>query len=63
MPYITIHGLRHTHATMLLRNGMSVNAVAERLGDDPATIYETYGHVTPRMQFDAVRMTAQAYQI
>jgi integrase len=62
VPYITIHGLRHTNATMLLRNGMSVNAVAERLGDNPATIYETYGHVTPRMQSESVRIIAQAYQ-
>jgi integrase len=62
-PYITIHGLRHTHATMLLRRGHSVNSVAERLGDKPETIYNTYGHVTPRMQADTVKTIAQAYQI
>jgi integrase len=32
-PSITIHGLRHTHATMLLNGGHSVIVVAERLGD------------------------------
>jgi hypothetical protein len=40
-----------------------VNSIAERLGDEPETIYNTYGHVTPRMQADTVRTIAQAYQI
>ena len=55
LPYITIHGLRHTHATFLLRHGHSVNTVAERLGEDPKTIMDTYAHVLPGMQTEVVR--------
>ncbi len=55
IPYITVYGLGHTHATMLLRRGHSVNAVAQRLGDKPATIIKYYGHVTPGMQAEILR--------
>jgi len=50
LPYIPPHSLRHTHATLLLKDGHSVKAVAERLGDDPATIEKTYAHVLPSMR-------------
>jgi len=29
-PKITYHGLRHTHATILLNNGQSIKAIAQR---------------------------------
>jgi integrase len=61
LPYIKPHGLRHTHATMLLMNGHSVNAVAERLGDDPETIMKTYAHVLPGMQKEMVKTIEQLY--
>jgi hypothetical protein len=48
---------------MLLKEGKSANVVAERLGDTPKTIQDTYGHVTPRMQADTVRTIEQVYQI
>lgn len=63
LPYITIHGLCHTHATMLLSNGHSVNAVAERLGDSPETIMRTYAHVTTGMQAEMVKTVEQVYGI
>jgi len=44
-PKITFHGLRHTHATILLNSGQNVKAIAQRLGNTPAMIYEIYGHV------------------
>jgi len=62
LPNIRVHGLRHTHATMLLRNGHSVNAVAERLGDTPETIMMTYGHVTPGMQLEILKTIEQNYE-
>lgn len=62
LPYITIHGLRHTHATFLLRHGHSVNLVAERLGDDPKTIMGTYAHVLPGMQAEAVKTIEMLYE-
>ncbi len=62
LPYITIHGLRHTHATFLLRHGHSVNSVAERLGDNPETIMNTYAHVLPGMQAEVVKTIELLYE-
>ena len=44
------HDLRHTHATELLRAGVHIKVVAERLGDNETTIMRTYSHVLPDMQ-------------
>jgi integrase len=44
------HDLRHTHATELLRAGVHIRTVAERLGDSEATVMRTYSHVLPGMQ-------------
>ena len=44
------HDLRHTHATELLRAGVHIKIVAERLGDSEATVMRTYSHVLPDMQ-------------
>lgn len=49
MPKIRFHELRHTHASHMLRKH-SIKVVAERLGDTPATVLETYAHVLPGMQ-------------
>jgi integrase len=59
LPYITIHGMRHTHATMLLKHGHSVNAVAERIGDSAETVIRTYAHVTPGMHAEMVKTIEQ----
>jgi integrase len=43
---ITIHGLRHTSATLLLAGGEPVHVVSERLGHRDATVTLTvYAHV------------------
>ena len=48
---ITPHGLRHTHATMLLRQGVPAKIVSERLGHANVGItLDTYSHVLPDMQ-------------
>ena len=39
------HTLRHTHASILLYSGEDVATVAERLGNTPKVIWETYAHV------------------
>jgi len=52
---ITLHGLRHTHATLLLKAGVPVHVVSQRLGhSDPGFTLRQYGHVLPSMQADAV---------
>ena len=47
---ISIHGLRHTHASVLLYKGISVQYVAERLGDDVETINEYYAHIIKELR-------------
>jgi integrase len=54
VPKIPLHGLRHTHASILLASRCSINSVAQRLGDNPATIMNTYAHVLPNEEGFAV---------
>jgi integrase len=50
LPMIRLHDLRHTHATLLLADGVPVKVVSERLGHASATITLTvYQHVHPGM--------------
>jgi integrase len=52
---IRFHDLRHTHASQLLKAGVPVKVVSERLGHATASItLDTYSHVLPGMQADAV---------
>ena len=51
LPKLTIHGLRHTHATILMEKGVSPKVVSERLGHaSPAITIDIYSHVLPDMQ-------------
>ncbi|TWW13154.1 site-specific integrase [Dellaglioa algida] len=46
VPVITMHGLRHTHASVLIANGVSVMTVSRRLGhSNVSTTQETYIHL------------------
>lgn len=48
VPAITLHGLRHTAATLLLRDGASVHLVARMLGHrDPSITLTVYAHAIP----------------
>lgn len=39
LPKITVHGLRHTHCTILLNRGRNVKVIAERLENTAAMVY------------------------
>lgn len=60
LPATTIHGLRHTHATILMNNGIPVKAIAERLGNTPEMIHTTYGHVLKEMEAQAVSVFSES---
>ncbi len=48
---ITFHGLRHTHATLLLTDGIHPKIVQERLGHGSVQItLDTYSHIIPGIQ-------------
>lgn len=63
LPHLSIKGLRHTHATILLEIGTAAKVVQERLGhSNIATTMNIYSHVTPTMQRDAVSRFAAALE-
>lgn len=54
LPRIRFHDLRHTHATLLLQQGVHPKVVSERLGHSSiAMTLDTYSHVIPSMQKEA----------
>lgn len=60
VPTITLHDLRHTHATRLLKAGVPVKVVSERLGHASAAFtMSVYQHVLPGMQAEAAATFAE----
>jgi len=54
IPLIRFHDLRHTHATLLLKEGINVKVVSERLGHSSVSMtLNTYANVLPSMQKEA----------
>lgn len=62
-PKITFHGLRHTHATILLNGGQNVKVIAERLGNTPAMIYQIYGHVMKELEEQTMEVFSKSLEI
>jgi integrase len=59
LPHIRLHDLRHTWATLALRNGVHPKVVQERLGHaNISTTLNTYSHVTEGMQSEAAEEIA-----
>ena len=56
VPRVRLHDVRHTHGTLLIKAGVPVKVVSERLGHgNPAFTIDTYQHVLPGMQAEAAR--------
>jgi len=56
LPKLRFHDLRHTHATLFLQQGVHPKIVSERLGHSSIAItLDTYSHVLPGMQTEAVK--------
>lgn len=57
VPRIRFHDLRHTHATLLFKAGVSPKIVSERLGHATvAFTMDVYVHVIPGMQAEAANL-------
>lgn len=51
IPVISVHGLRHTHASLLLFAGVSIASVARRLGHSSmTTTQKTYLHIIQELE-------------
>lgn len=54
VPKITFHDLRHTHATLLLKQNVHPKIVSERLGHSTVKMtLDLYSHLLPNMQEEA----------
>ncbi|NLE78607.1 MAG: site-specific integrase, partial [Rhodococcus sp.] len=57
VPRIRLHDLRHTHATILLKEGVPAKVVSERLGHaNVAFTMSVYQFILPGMQADAAHI-------
>lgn len=53
LPDLNVHGLRHSHASLLLAAGVNPKMVQERLGHASiALTLSTYSHTIPSMQYE-----------
>jgi len=59
LPWIGLHGLRHSYATLLLEAGVHPKIVQERLGHSSITVtMDIYSHVIPSLQGEAADLGA-----
>lgn len=59
----TIHSMRHTHATLLLKNNINAKVVSERLGHSSVNVtLNIYAHVLESMEQTAPDMWGQILQ-
>ena len=60
---VSFHDLRHTHATLQLLKGVNPKIVSERLGHSRINMtLDTYSHVLPEMQQQAVEKLAEIFK-
>ena len=63
VPSIRFHDLRHTHGSLLIKEGIPVKVVSERLGHAHiAHTMQTYQHLLPGMQADAALVAERLCQ-
>lgn len=56
----TIHCMRHTHATLLLKNGVNAKVVSQRLGHSSVNVtLNIYAHVLDDMEIEAPKTWAK----
>ncbi|MDI9261270.1 site-specific integrase [Alicyclobacillus sendaiensis] len=64
VPKIRFHDLRHTHATLLLKQGVHPKIVSERLGHANIGItLDTYSHVLPNLQQSAIEQLSELISV
>ena len=57
LPHIRVHDFRHTHATLLINEGINIQEIARRLGHSDVQItWNTYAHLYPREEDRALEI-------
>ncbi len=57
LPHIRIHDFRHSHASLLVNEGINIQEIARRLGhSDVQMTWNTYSHLYPREEERAVEI-------
>jgi len=57
LPHIKIHDFRHTHASLLVNEGINIQEIARRLGHTNVEItWKIYSHLYPREEERAVNV-------
>jgi integrase len=63
LPLITIHGLRHTHGSILLYKKASIHYVSERLGHgDIETTLKVYTHVLNELRLEDEQLSMKTFE-
>ena len=63
LPHVRLHDLRHTHASLMLKQGVNPKIVSERLGHSSIAItMDVYSHVLPGLQEAAALEFEKAVQ-
>ncbi|MEK4374560.1 MULTISPECIES: tyrosine-type recombinase/integrase [Bacillus] len=60
---ITVHGLRHTHATILIGKKIPARAIADRLGNTPEMIHRVYSHSFQELELETVHAFEDAINL
>ena len=57
LPHIRIHDFRHSHASLLVNEGINIQEIARRLGhSDIKMTWNTYSHLYPREEERAIKV-------
>jgi len=56
---LTPHGLRHTHATILISQRVPLKTIADRLGNTPEMVLKVYGHSYKELEEESVTVFGQ----
>jgi integrase len=63
LPLITLHGLRHTHGSILLYKKASIHYVSERLGHgDIETTLKVYTHVLKELRLEDEQLSMNTFE-
>lgn len=63
LPYIRLHDLRHTSATLLLAMGTDIETVKNRMGHSRASItLDVYGHALPSVDLEASEKLSSVFE-